>query len=83
MDPYVVMKFSNQSYKGQVVKKGGTNPKFNDRCRFIVNSSYKHFGRCLELELMDSNITSDDIIGYGIVDLDPYLNSLKASAPAS
>ena len=30
---------------------------------------------------MDSNITSDDVIGYGIVDLDPYLNTLKMSRP--
>jgi hypothetical protein len=81
MDPYVVLKFSNQIHKGSVVKKGGTNPKFNDRCNFFVNSFFKNFGRCLEVELMDSNITSDDVIGYGIVDLDPYLNTLKVSAP--
>lgn len=30
---------------------------------------------------MDSNITSDDVIGYGIIDLDPYLNSLKLGSP--
>ena len=30
---------------------------------------------------MDSNIGSDDDIGYGIVDLDPYLNMLNVSAP--
>ena len=29
---------------------------------------------------MDSNIGSDDDIGYGIVDLDPYLNMLNVSA---
>ena len=32
---------------------------------------------------MDSNITSDDVIGYGIVDLDPYLNSLKLGSPTA
>ena len=32
---------------------------------------------------MDSNIGSDDDIGYGIVDLDPYLNALNVSAPPS
>ena len=30
---------------------------------------------------MDSNIGSDDDIGYGIIDLDPYLNKLNVSAP--
>ena len=30
---------------------------------------------------MDSNITSDDVIGYGIIDLDPYLNALQVKAP--
>ena len=30
---------------------------------------------------MDSNIGSDDDIGYGIIDLDPYLNALNASSP--
>lgn len=30
---------------------------------------------------MDSNIASDDPIGYGIIDLDPYLNVLQAKAP--
>ena len=32
---------------------------------------------------MDSNIGSDDDIGYGIIDLDPYLNMLNASTPPS
>lgn len=83
MDPYVVLKFSNQTFKGTVVKKGGINPKFSDICKFYVNSYYKHLGRCLEVELMDSNIGSDDDIGYGIIDLDPYLNALKISTPGA
>lgn len=81
MDPYVVVKFSNQNFKGNVVKNGGTNPKFSDQHSFIVNSYYKNLGRCLEIELMDSNITSDDVIGYGIIDLDPYLNALQVKSP--
>lgn len=81
MDPYVKIKFSNQEFRGNVVKNGGKNPKFSDKHTFIVNSCFKHFGRCLEVELMDSNITSDDIIGYGIIDLDPYLNALHVKAP--
>ena len=30
---------------------------------------------------MDSNIGSDDVIGYGIIDLDPYLNALQMGSP--
>ena len=32
---------------------------------------------------MDSNIGSDDLVGFGIIDLDPYLNTLKLSSPQS
>ena len=81
MDPYVNIKFSNQSFQGQVVKNGGLNPKFNDSSKFIVNSYFKTLGRCLEVELMDKNIASDDVIGYGIIDLDPYLNVLQVKDP--
>lgn len=28
---------------------------------------------------MDSNITSDDTIGFGIIDLDPYLEMINAN----
>jgi hypothetical protein len=82
MDPYVNIKFSNQNKKGEVVKKGGKSPKFNDVFKFVVNSCYKYYGRCLEVELMDSNTASDSVIGYGIIDLDPYLNALQAQARA-
>jgi len=30
---------------------------------------------------MDRNIVSDDVIGYGIIDLDPYLNFLQVKDP--
>jgi hypothetical protein len=30
---------------------------------------------------MDKNIASDDVIGYGIIDLDPYLNLLQVKDP--
>jgi Ca2+-dependent lipid-binding protein len=82
MDPYVRIKFSNQSHTGTIIKKGGKNPKFNDYFKFNVNSCYKYFGRCLEVELMDSNTGSaDSLIGYGIIDLDPYLNTLQVKSP--
>jgi hypothetical protein len=38
MDPYVVVKFSNQKFTGETVAKGGKNPKFTDVFRFFVNS---------------------------------------------
>jgi hypothetical protein len=47
MDPYVNVKFSNQKYTGEVVKKGGKNPKFSDTMKFIVNSYFKNLGRSL------------------------------------
>jgi hypothetical protein len=81
MDPYVNVKFSNQKHTGAVVKKGAKNPRFNDIFKFIVNSCYKYYGRCLEIELMDSKIGSDSLIGYGIIDLDPYLNALQVRSP--
>lgn len=81
MDPYVVVRFGPQEFKGAVIKKGGKNPKFTDKHKFIVNSYYKSLGRSLEIEVMDSNIGSDDVIGFGIIDLDPYLNALQASGP--
>lgn len=82
MDPYVNIKFSNQKHRGTVVKKGGKNPKFSDFFKFTVNSCYKYFGRCLEIELMDSNKgTADSLIGFGIIDLDPYLNALQVKSP--
>lgn len=81
MDPYVIIKFSNQTFRGEVVKNGGQKPQFKDKHTFFVNSYYKHLGRCLEVELMDSNIASDDVIGYGIIDLDPYLNALQVGPP--
>ena len=82
MDPYVVVRFGPQEFKGAVIKKGGKNPKFTDRHQFIVNSYYKNLGRSLEIEVMDSNIGSDDVIGFGIIDLDPYLNALQVSSPS-
>lgn len=81
MDPYVNVKFSNQKHSGTIIKKGGKNPKFNDVFKFIVNSCYKYYGRCLEVQLMDSNTGSDSLIGYGIIDLDPYLSALHVKSP--
>ncbi len=82
MDPYVSIKFSNQQRTGSVVKKGGKNPKFSDVFRFIVNSCFKFYGRCLEIEVLDSNTAGrDSPIGYGIIDLDPYLNALQVKNP--
>ncbi len=83
MDPYVNVKLSNQVRNGTVVKNGGKNPHFTDIFKLIVNSCFKYYGRCLEIELMDNNIGSDSLIGYGIIDLDPYLNALQVKSPES
>lgn len=76
MDPYVIVKFSNQTYQTKVASKGGKNPTFNETATFHVNSSYKKLGRSLEFEVMDKKtVSSDALIGYGIVDLDPYVGT--------
>ena len=73
MDPYFKLKVSNQSVTSKVVTKGGTAPIFNESFDFFINSSYQVNGRHLELELWDSNKTSDSLIGCGLADLDPLL----------
>jgi hypothetical protein len=47
MDPYVIVKMSNQTFTGNVVPKGGCEPKFSDSFTFFVNSCYKNRGRTL------------------------------------
>lgn len=80
MDPYFKLKVSNQSVTGEVVKKGGKEPIFNQSFDFFINSCYKSEGRHLELELWDSNKTSDSLIGFGMADLDTILLSSKETA---
>ncbi len=73
MDPYVKLKVSNQTAISKVVRKGGKDPIFNESFEFFINSCYQINGRHLQVELWDSNKTSDSLIGFGITDLDPIL----------
>lgn len=59
MDPYAIVKLSNQKMQTQVINKGGKQPKFNEAFIFYINSCFKHRGRNLEIELWDRNKTSD------------------------
>lgn len=78
MDPYVVLKLSNQSFMSKVIENGDKEPNFSETFSFFVNSCYKSHGRNLEVTLMDrKKVGSDSEIGFGIVDLDPVINFKK------
>lgn len=79
MDPYVLLKLSNQSFKSKVSIKGGKKPSFMETFSFIINSCHAEYGRNLQMTLMDrKKIGSDNFIGYGIVDLNPIINKKKS-----
>lgn len=77
MDPYFKIKVSNQAVTSKIVSKGGKEPIFNESFDFFINSCYQKDGRHLELELWDSNKTSDSLIGFGMMDLDVVLQPSK------
>lgn len=75
MDPYIVVRLSNQRHETKVAVKGDTTPTFNQSFFFFINSCYKAKGRTLEVKVKDRNkVGSDKTVGYGIVDLDPIIN---------
>ena len=76
MDPYVILRLPNQERKTTTIEKGDVYPSFNQTFDFYINSCYKVHGRTLEVAVMDEKkLGSDKIVGYGIVDLDPLVNS--------
>lgn len=78
MDPYVILKLSNQTQQTTVINKGDHDPLFNQSFVFHINSCYKNHGRNLEMLMMDKKkVISDAEIGFGIVDLDPVINFKK------
>ncbi len=78
MDPYVVIRLSNQTFTSKVIEDGDKNPNFSESFSFFVNSCYKVHGRHLEVTLMDrKKVGGDSEIGFGIVDLDPIINFKK------
>lgn len=78
MDPYVILKLSNQVFNSKVIEDGDKNPTFSESFSFFINSCYQTHGRNLEVALMDrKKIGGDAEIGFGIVDLDPIVNFKK------
>lgn len=78
MDPYFILKISNQVNNSKIIPNGDMNPTFNESFVFYINSCFKRHGRSLEVTLMDKKkILADGEIGYGIVDLDPVINFKK------
>lgn len=78
LDPYAVVKLSNQEKTSKVVSKGDKEPVFNEVFTFFINSCYKVHGRNLEITLMDrKKVGSDNEVGFGIVDLDPVIKFKK------
>lgn len=47
MDPYLLIKLSNQSFSTKVVQDGDTQPTFSESFTFFINSCYKNHGRNL------------------------------------
>ncbi len=78
MDPYVVLKISNQEFTSKVAVKGGKKPNFFETFTFYINSSHQQYGRNLQITLKDKKkIGADNFVGYGMVDLNPVINLKK------
>lgn len=78
MDPYVRLELSNQKYETKVDYNGGKNPSFNETFTFYINSVNKQYGRTIQMILMDKNkLSSDNIVGHGIVDINPVITQKK------
>ena len=78
MDPYIILKLSNQVFNSKVIEDGDKNPTFSETFTFFINSCYQLHGRNLEVAMMDrKKIGGDAEIGFGIVDLDPIVNFKK------
>lgn len=41
MDPYIILKLSNQTLTSKVVTKGGKKPNFSETFTFYINNSKK------------------------------------------
>lgn len=79
MDPYIILKLSNQTLTSKVVTKGGKKPNFSETFTFYINNYKKEYGRNLQMTLMDKKkIGTDNFIGFGIVDLNPVINLKKS-----
>ena len=68
MDPYVKIRVGAQQYKTKAAKNMGKRPQWQES--FTFNIDYENQ---LNFEIYDKDITIDDYIGYGTVDLGQVL----------
>lgn len=47
MDPYIILRLSNQTYTSKVIQDGDKEPSFFETFTFVINSYYKVHGRNL------------------------------------
>lgn len=53
MDPYIILKLSNQVRQTKVAAKADKSPNYMETFEFHINSCYKVHGRNLEMLMMD------------------------------
>ena len=58
MDPYVKIKFNEETHKSETVEDGGKHPKWNYKLKLEVNDLMDD----IKFEVWDSNTFSDDVI---------------------
>lgn len=77
MDPFIILKLSNQQFQTQIKHNGGRDVEFDQSFIFHINSCYKMLGRTLELEVWDKNRIGQSEIGFGISDMNILIDSEK------
>lgn len=60
MDPYIILRMSNQIKTTKVITDGDKSPEWNETFNFFINSCYKHHGRNLEVMVMDKQKVGSD-----------------------
>ena len=77
MDPYCKFTLGKEKKQTKVVKKGGTNPYFNEEeVRFWI--SERNWGAPLVVSLFDQDIASSDLIGGRRFSLLPFFTQSEA-----
>ncbi|CAI2377313.1 unnamed protein product [Moneuplotes crassus] len=64
MDPYVVLISGSEKKKTKTHNKGGKNPMWNE------SLTLKYVDTNMTIQVWDEDITSDDLVGGGVIDLE-------------
>ncbi|CDW82660.1 xyppx repeat family protein [Stylonychia lemnae] len=75
MDPYVIIKCGNTTKKTLVNEGGGKKPKWNETLIFEIT-----YEKSFSITVMDKDMSFDDIVGQGEVELDSVFRSGKTSS---